>query len=304
MLQVNVSSETAPLKAVVLGTAESFGGAPKVEEAYDPKSIENILNDTFPEEERLVREISEFESVLKKHNVEVFRPNLIEHYNQIFSRDIGFVIDNVFVKSNVLQQRGREIEGIQHIIDQIPDEQVIVPSSEVSVEGGDVVLWEDYIFIGYSEEEDFNQYTVSRTNSAGLDFLQAAFPHKRVKAFELSKSDEDPRLNTLHLDCCFQPIGRDQAIVFEDGFKNAEDYQFLQSLFGQSNLVEVEREEMYQMNANVFSINQRVIVSERNFKRLNNELRRRGFEVEEIMYQEVAKMEGLLRCSTLPLIRA
>ncbi|MEY2703223.1 MAG: hypothetical protein RLY43_1861, partial [Bacteroidota bacterium] len=39
------------------------------------------------------------------------------------------------------------------------------------------------------------------------------------------------------------------------------------------------------------------------FTRLNNWLRKKGFTVEEIPYAEISKQEGLLRCSTLPLIR-
>jgi N-dimethylarginine dimethylaminohydrolase len=53
----------------------------------------------------------------------------------------------------------------------------------------------------------------------------------------------------------------------------------------------------------VFSIDEKVVVSEKNFTRLNNWLRANGFIVEEIPYAEIAKQEGLLRCSTLPLIR-
>jgi len=57
------------------------------------------------------------------------------------------------------------------------------------------------------------------------------------------------------------------------------------------------------MNSNVFSIDTNVVVSEKNFTRLNNWLRANGFIVEEIPYAEISKQEGLLRCSTLPLIR-
>jgi N-dimethylarginine dimethylaminohydrolase len=57
------------------------------------------------------------------------------------------------------------------------------------------------------------------------------------------------------------------------------------------------------MNSNVFSIAPDVVVSEKNFTRLNNWLRENDFTVEEIPYAEIAKQEGLLRCSTLPLIR-
>ena len=60
---------------------------------------------------------------------------------------------------------------------------------------------------------------------------------------------------------------------------------------------------MYYMNSNVFSISEEVIISEKNFTRLNTWLREKGFTVEEVPYAEIAKQEGLLRCSTLPLIR-
>ncbi|HLV51170.1 MAG TPA: arginine deiminase family protein [Flavobacterium sp.] len=78
---------------------------------------------------------------------------------------------------------------------------------------------------------------------------------------------------------------------------------YLINLFGKENLFHIDREEMYHMNSNIFSIDTNVVVSERNFTRLNNWLREKGFIVEEIPYAEISKQEGLLRCSTLPLIR-
>ena len=60
---------------------------------------------------------------------------------------------------------------------------------------------------------------------------------------------------------------------------------------------------MYQMFSNVFSIAPDVVVTERNFTRLNEWLQDNGFTVERIPYAEISKQEGLLRCSTLPLLR-
>ena len=60
---------------------------------------------------------------------------------------------------------------------------------------------------------------------------------------------------------------------------------------------------MYDMNSNVFSISEKVIISEKGFTRLNELLRSKGFIIEEVPYAEIAKMEGLLRCSAMPLIR-
>jgi len=77
----------------------------------------------------------------------------------------------------------------------------------------------------------------------------------------------------------------------------------LVEFFGKENVFEITKEEMYQMNSNVFSISEDIIVSEQNFTRLNMWLLENGFTVEKVPYAEIAKQEGLLRCSTLPLVR-
>ena len=107
----------------------------------------------------------------------------------------------------------------------------------------------------------------------------------------------------MHLDCCFQPVGQHCAIMYKAGFKNQSDIDFLISHFGEENIIFISRDEMYQMNSNIFSISPQVVISEKGFVRLNNELRIKGITVEEVPYAEIAKMEGLLRCSTLPLRR-
>ena len=218
-------------------------------------------------------------------------------------RDIGFVIDDVFVKSNILPDREREFDAIQYIIDQICPTKVVVPPKEVHIEGGDVMLWNDYIFIGTYKGSDYKEYVTARTNQEGVQFIKKLFPDKKVKEFDLIKSKIEARDNALHLDCCFQPVGHDKAIIYKRGFREEADYLFLVDLFGKDNLFHITRKEMYHMNSNVFSIDTNVVVSERKFKRLNNWLRANDFIVEEIPYAEIAKQEGLLRCSTLPLIR-
>ncbi len=303
MLKININDETSTLKSVVLGIANDFGGTPTLDDAYDPKSKEHIKKGTFPSECDLLEEMSGFAGVLERYNVEVYRPDLIPNCNQIFSRDIGFVIDNKFVRPNILEKRIHELEGIQYLIDSLEEDQFLHAPEEARMEGGDVMPWKEYLFIGYSKKEDFDKYEVSRTNEEGVNFLREAFPNRDIKAFELNKSDTNPKENALHLDCCFQPIGENQAIIYKGGFKNVEDYEFLVGYFGKNNIIEIDQEEMYQMNSNIFSISPDVIVSTVDFIRLNAILRDRGFKVEEIKYNEVSKMEGLLRCSTLPLFR-
>ncbi len=303
-MKLYINDETSRLKKVILGIGDSFGGTPKLEETYDPKSREHIRKGTFPKESDIVREIEAFADVLKKYDVEVYRPEVIENYNQVFARDISFVIDDKFIKTNMIEDRAKEIEAIDNVIKQLKPEQILIPPPEARIEGGDVMPWKEFLIVGYSKEPDFSKYTVARTNEAGVEFLRKSFPHKKIRAFELNKSDDEPRDNALHLDCCFQPVSEHKAIVYKGGFKNIEDYERIINYFGRENVFEITRDEMYDMNSNVFSISRDVVVSEKNFTRLNNHMRNEwGMTVEEVPYAEISKMEGLLRCSTMPLER-
>lgn len=302
-MKLNVNNETSRLRAVVLGIADSEGGVPKLSEAYDPKSIEHIKAGTYPKEEDMVKELDAVAAVLAKYDVQVFRPELIENYNQIFTRDIAFVIEDKIVKANILPERQQEIHAIDYVLDQIEEDKVITLPEAAHVEGGDVMVHNQYILIGTYYGEDYPDLKTARTNMMAVNQLRALFPHKIVKSFNLKKSNTDPRENALHLDCCFQPVGRDKAIIYKGGFLIEEEYQWLVDLFGRENVFEIEREEMYNMFSNIFSISEDVVISERNFTRLNNWLRSNGITVEEVPYAEIAKQEGLLRCSTLPLIR-
>jgi N-dimethylarginine dimethylaminohydrolase len=303
MLELNIKNETSRLRCVVLGTAKSNGPVPRIEDAYDPKSIEHIKAGTYPKETDMIHEMEAVVKVFKKYGVQVFRPEVIKDCNQVFARDIAFVIEDKFIKANILPHREREIEAIHNVIDQIKPENIIKLPEECHVEGGDVMPWNDYIFVGTYSGSDYANFITARTNMNAVKALQALFPNKKVKAFELRKSNTNAKENALHLDCCFQPIGRNKAILHKNGFLIKSDYLWLVNFFGRENIFEITKDEMYNMFSNVFSISEDVIISERNFTRLNVWLRSQGFTVEEVPYAEIAKQEGLLRCSTMPLIR-
>jgi N-dimethylarginine dimethylaminohydrolase len=303
MLKLNVNNETSRLRAVVLGIAKSNGPVPTIEECYDPKSIEHVKAGTYPKEADMILEMEAVAIVFEKYGVKVYRPEVIKDCNQIFSRDIAFVIEDKIIRANILPNREKEIRAIDYIWNQIePDKRIILPK-ECHAEGGDVMPWNDYIFVGTYSGDDYSDYITARTNMDAVIALQELFPDKIVKSFELRKSNTDPKENALHLDCCFQPIGSNKAILHKNGFLIEREYQWLVDFFGKENIFEITKEEMYDMNSNVFSISETVIVSERNFTRLNAWLREQGFTVEEVPYAEIAKQEGLLRCSTMPLIR-
>lgn len=303
MLKININNETSELVSVILGSANSNGPTPSIKDCYDPKSIEHILNGTYPIEQDMINELKSFENILVKYGVKVYRPNQINNYNQIFTRDISFVIDDKIVLSNMIDSRSLELSAVKYILSEIPSENIIKLSSDCHVEGGDVILFNNYIFIGIYTGEDYPDYITARTNLNAANEIKKNFPNKIIKTFELRKSNSSPKDNALHLDCCFQPIGKDKAIIYPSGFLIKDEYDWLVNFFGKENIFETTKEEMYNMNCNVFSISENVIVSENNFSRLNQWLISKGFVVEKIKYSEIAKQEGLLRCSTMPLKR-
>ena len=303
MLKLNIKNETSRLRAVVLGTAKSSGPIPTAEECYDPKSREHVIAGTYPKEEDMIREMDAVNEVFKKYGVKVFRPEVIENCNQIFARDIALVIEDFIIDCNILPERQREIEAIRYVIDQIDPDKIIRMPKEAHIEGGDVIPHNDHIFVGTYSGDDYRDFITARTNNLAVNTLKEHFPNKKVRSFELRKSNTDPRNNALHLDCCFQPVGSGKAILHKNGFLIEEEYKWLVNFFGKKNVFEITKDEMYNMKSNIFSIAPNVVISEINFTRLNQWFEEQGVTVEKVPYAEIGKQGGLLRCSTMPLIR-
>ena len=297
-----VSGETSKLRSVVIGIADSLGDIPSLKELYDPKSIENLKKGTYPKESDMVKELESFVVLLEKYNVKVYRPNLIKDYNQIFTRDIGFVIDNYFFKSNILPKRAKEFHGLSSILSNFHNQIIKMPQN-IHIEGGDVLYHSNTIFVGYYDNDDYSDLFTARTNKAALNYFIEFFPEKNVKGFHLNKSLTNPKKNILHLDCCLQIIGKNKAIIHPEAFTFKDDYLWLVDFFGKKNIFEISDNEMYDMTSNVLSINDNTVISQPKFKRLNNWLKYQNLNVEEIDLSEVSKQEGLFRCISLPLIR-
>ena len=303
MLKLRVNNEVSRLRAVVLGTAEKNGPTPNIEDCYDPKSIEHIKAGTYPKEKDMVQEMEGLVKVFEKYNVKVYRPEVIEDCNQIFSRDIAFVIDDIMIEANILPHREKEVHAVDYIWNQVAEDKRVILPEACHVEGGDVMPWNDYIFIGTASGGNYSDLITARSHVDAVIAIQELFPNKTVKSFELRKSNTNPKENALHLDCCFNPLGKGKAIIHKNGFLIEREYEWLIDFFGKDNVFEITKDEMYHMNSNVFSISEDVIVSELNFTRLNTWLRQQGFTVEEVAYAEIGKQEGLLRCTTMPLVR-
>lgn len=301
-IQPDIQNEFGTLKTVVVGVARKMGGMPAVEDCYDPRSAESVQNNTYPTEESCMAEMKGFIEILEELNVEVLRPESISELNQVFARDIAFVIDDQFILPNVIEDREKEVTAMAVIEANVPSSNIIMMPAGCYAEGGDVVVHNHYVFIGVSNDEDFQTFKTSRTNYPGLNYLSDAFPGKVFKGFELKKSDVDPRKGSLHLDCAFQPVGCG-ALLAPHLFKNQDDIDWILSFFGAENVYECSEEEAYALTTNVFSVSPTQVIVADTFIALIDWLTSKGMEVFKVPYREIVKMGGLLRCSTMPLKR-
>ena len=299
-MNLNVVNETNKLKKVVLGIANNLGEVPLPSDCIDPKTKHYLINGEYPLENNCIAEIENFNNILIDNGVTVIRPKPITDLNQIFTRDIAFVIDNIIFEANTIDARAEEKNGILDILNNEKGSNIKIPKG-IKIEGGDVIIHNNFIFIGYCNKKDEN-LKVSRTNKKAVDFIKEVFPNKDIIGLELVKNDNDPHNNILHLDCTMQPVGKNDIIIYEGGFRNKSDYSFIKEIF-KNTMIKVTSQDMFNGFPNIFSINNKKVVSDITFHKLNSILKEKGYTVEKTMYREISKFGGLFRCSTLPLER-
>ncbi|TVQ45178.1 MAG: amidinotransferase, partial [Saprospirales bacterium] len=279
-LELFLEDETSCLKTVILGHSRDMNPSKPVN---NPKYAETIKEGREVTDLELMNEIEGFAELLEREGVRVIRPENTIGCTQIFPRDIGFVIADTFIVSNMrFENRKCEFSGIKKWVDQFP--KVLYPPKGVIIEGGDVVLFGKYVFVGIGQ----------RTNLEGVAFLEKNFKEKTIVPLQLQVTD-DARTNILHLDCALQPVGQEAVIIYEDGFTKTPEAIF--DLFSPKNRIMVSQQEMYEMVPNVFSVSPNRVVIEKKFERLAGELRKRDVRPLSIAYRGVSGLGGLLRCS-------
>lgn len=298
-----IQNEYGRLDTVVVGLASKMGGIPELEDCYDARSYESAKLGMFPKEESCSSQLKSLISILEQNGVKVIYPSLIHSLNQVFSRDIAFVIEDQYIIPNVIADRAKERDAMAEIEKIIPSWNIIMMPSGCFAEGGDVIVDNDHVFVGVSNDETFDRFKTARTNFRGMDYLEDEFPAKEFKGFELHKDDRDPLKGALHLDCAFQPIGGGGALIAPHLFKNESDVQWLIERYGETNVYSCSPEEAYSLATNVFSFSPKDIIVSEKCEAMQYWLRERGLNVHSIVYDEIVKMGGLLRCTTMPLKR-
>lgn len=84
----------------------------------------------------------------------------------------------------MIADRAREFEGVKNLIkEQFDDIKIVQLPEGARVEGGDVIVHGDYIFVGCTPNKDFGKYKSDRTNESGLKIITDCFPEKKVVGF-------------------------------------------------------------------------------------------------------------------------
>lgn len=251
-------------------------------------AIEDIINDVqkqYKEEnidvERAMEQHRIFEQQLRKHGVEVVKlPSSEQFPEQVFTRDIGFTVgEDVFVAEMASDIRKGEEVALE---EWLADENIPFQTTADRVEGGDVLIDREKIFVGIS----------SRTSEQAVAMLE-----KELTDHEVIRVPFEEKY--LHLDCVFNILSPEVALIFPQAL-SADMVDYLGSMY---TLIEVSAEEQFTLGTNVLSIGNGKVFSLPMNQDVNAAMRAHGFEVIEVDFSEIIKSGGSFRCCSMPLER-
>ncbi len=281
-----VTSETGRLRSVIIGYPDNFHKIPPA--IINETQKQYYFGPDRPTRERVMAELDDFKQTLASHGVAVLQPEPLDNVpDQLMTRDIGVVIGDTFVVTQMARESRRdEWLGLLPILDQMGTQRVIKVPDDIVVEGGDVIVDNGRILVGLSQ----------RTGPEGAAYLASRFPHFEVIPVPLKQLADGE--NVLHLDCSFVPVGQRSALVYPDGLA-----QMPAAIADQYDFIEVTKAEQQILATNVLSISPTQVIARTRASRVNAEMRRRGLKVIELPFDDPPKTGGSFRCCSLPLWR-
>lgn len=280
--------ETDTLKSVIIGRWEGYARVKQYSEILNSKQKKNR-----PSETQLKREFEAFRQVLEKYDVEVQVPDYVGKFvfDQLTPRDVAVVIGNKLILCDMANKsRKYEVAGIFPLIKDFTENEpnVFIPPAECLMEAGDIMVDKRRLMVGISH----------RTNLEAFEWLHDMFSDKMevMPIFLTIDESED----VLHLDLTFNPVGENCALIYEGGLNPIPEF-----MSRDYELIKLEKDEQHELATNILSISKNTVISRDHplCKRVNEEIKKRGINVEEISFDGAPATGGSLRCCSLPLIR-
>ena len=245
-----------------------------------------------PASEEYLEEQKEIINIFNKYNIQVYTTKKDEEAKyQIFTRDPFIVIEDKILLCNMKEEiRKKELITAQDILQQIDDSQKIYIPQDVALEGGDVIIHNNYIFVGING---------NRTDEKAISFLRSIFEEK-YQIIPLKMINPNPQIPWIHLDCLFNPLDKDTALIYENGL-DKDSLKTIKTIF--KNLIKVTSKEQDELATNVISIGNKIVLVQKRHKRIIKKLEENNFKIETINKYETINEIGFIRCLTCPLER-
>ena len=104
------------LTSIIIGSALDSGDSPREEDCYDPTTLSTVKRGIYPKQELLGQQLEALAKTLESLSVKVYRPKNLLQVDQIFARDVGFVIQDMLVRSKMIEDRAMEWEGVKDLL--------------------------------------------------------------------------------------------------------------------------------------------------------------------------------------------
>ncbi len=218
---------------------------------------------------------SAYVAALEAHGTDVIvLPELEKYPDSCFVEDTAVLIDNKAVISNMghLSRQGEELSIKEYLSN---DFEIIGMPKDCSMDGGDVVFFDDRFLIGVS----------TRTNKLGAEFLGSCVK-KSGYEYELI----DIPSSTLHLTTvCSSP--RPGSMILAEGHLDPKQLNFIEEI------IMVPNSESYAANVLGYA-NDKVIIAE-GFTETRRALLNHGFSITSVDMGPIMDADGSLTCLSL-----
>jgi N-dimethylarginine dimethylaminohydrolase len=240
--------------------------------------------------DRLIEQHARFRQVLTDHGVTLLSAaTQANAFCQVFTRDPCFAIgDTLFVGSLRDAYRHPETAGLAELRREV-GKVIDLSGDGVTIEGGDVMVLDH----GRRALVGMNRHT----NEAGCDKLAAHLARSGIDVIRVPH-------RALHLDCCMAPLPNGEALYCASKLPDSS-VKVLREFFAPALLIRLDPNEAEKcLAANLFWIDERKVVSNKEAVQTNERLRNKGYEVVELDLSDLVHLWGSFRCVVCPLERA
>lgn len=230
--------------------------------------------------ESLYQQYNNFVNTLIEEGIKIRFIDINSSEQQVFTKDIGFVIEDIFFVSNMKkQERKIETKTLKKLIE---DNNLKYYEMKNNIEGGDVIHHGGEIFVGIS----------TRTCIEATYELQKVLNEKNIDIKVVPIYFDT---NKLHLDCVFNTLDKDSCVMSPYVYNVDEIEKYIKFIY------HISKEEADKLGTNLVYLGDKKVISSN--KEVVNILNNNGYKAKFVEYKEIMKAGGSLACSTLSLLR-